>query len=184
MIKPCRTTTHFYRSVNFNSTVNSSRRSRSYKVGELLVADGAVGSLEALRVHEAAVCVDVTEADGRQHLDGGRLADVLQVEGDVPDEGLDEPLLQPEPLLCLVKRFILDLRENKPYSLNRFPSTGFVSQDAPTRMGGGRKVLEHPLHTKTFHRALHRQEALRHFKMEIFKIHSIKKENCKISKKL
>ena len=59
-------------------------------MGELLVADGAVCSLEALGVHEAAVRVDVTEADGRQHFDRGRLADVLQVEGDVPDEGLDE----------------------------------------------------------------------------------------------
>ena len=113
-----------------DSTVSASRRSRSYKVGELLVADGAVSSLEALGVHEAAVRVDVTEADGRQHFDRGRLADVLQVEGDVPDEGLDEPLLQTEPLLRLVKRLVLDLRGKKRSGLNRLPSTGFVSKDA------------------------------------------------------
>lgn len=35
--------------------------------------------------------------------------DVLQVEGKVPDEGLDQPLLHPEIFLCLFKGFILHL---------------------------------------------------------------------------
>lgn len=35
--------------------------------------------------------------------------DVLQVEGKVPDEGLDESLLHPEIFLCLFKGFILQL---------------------------------------------------------------------------
>lgn len=34
---------------------------------------------------------------------------VLQVQGDVPNERLDEPLLQPEPLLGFVKGFVFDL---------------------------------------------------------------------------
>lgn len=34
---------------------------------------------------------------------------VLQVEGKVPDEGLDQPLLHPEIFLCLFKGFILQL---------------------------------------------------------------------------
>lgn len=34
---------------------------------------------------------------------------VLQVQGNVPDERLDESLLQPELLLSLIKRFIFNL---------------------------------------------------------------------------
>lgn len=34
---------------------------------------------------------------------------MLQVEGKVPDEGLDQPLLHPEIFLCLFKGFILQL---------------------------------------------------------------------------
>lgn len=34
---------------------------------------------------------------------------MLQVQGDVPDKGLDESLLQPEPLLRLIERFIFNL---------------------------------------------------------------------------
>lgn len=41
---------------------------RTYKLCELFVADAAMSSLEALRVQQAALCVDVTEADGSQHL--------------------------------------------------------------------------------------------------------------------
>lgn len=44
--------------------------------------------------------------------DGKKMASypyVLQVQGDVPDERLDEPLLQPEPLLGFVKGFVFDL---------------------------------------------------------------------------
>lgn len=37
--------------------------------------------------------------------------DVLQVEGKVPDEGLDQPLLHPEIFLRLFKGFILQLWE-------------------------------------------------------------------------
>lgn len=35
--------------------------------------------------------------------------DMLQVEGKVPDEGLDQPLLHPKIFLCLLKGFILQL---------------------------------------------------------------------------
>lgn len=36
--------------------------------------------------------------------------DVLQVQGNVPDERLNESLLQPEVFLSLIKSFILDLK--------------------------------------------------------------------------
>lgn len=36
-------------------------------------------------------------------------SNVLQVEGKVPDKGLDQPLLHPEIFLCLFKGFILQL---------------------------------------------------------------------------
>lgn len=35
---------------------------------------------------------------------------MLQVQGNVPDKRLNEPLLQPEPFLSLIKSFILDLK--------------------------------------------------------------------------
>lgn len=35
--------------------------------------------------------------------------DMLQVEGKVPDEGLDQTFLHPEVFLCLFKGFILQL---------------------------------------------------------------------------
>lgn len=41
-------------------------RRRTYKLRELFVADTAVGSLEALRVEDTALCVDVAETDGCQ----------------------------------------------------------------------------------------------------------------------
>lgn len=41
---------------------------RTYKLCKLFIADAAMSSLEALRVQQTALCVDVTEADGCQHL--------------------------------------------------------------------------------------------------------------------
>lgn len=35
--------------------------------------------------------------------------DMLQVEGKVPDEGLDQTFLHPEVFLCLFKGFVLQL---------------------------------------------------------------------------
>lgn len=41
---------------------------RTHKLRELVVADAAVGSLEALGVEDAALRVDVAETDGGQDL--------------------------------------------------------------------------------------------------------------------
>lgn len=39
--------------------------------------------------------------------------DMLQVQGNVPDERLDESLLQPELLFSLIKRFIFNLGKDR-----------------------------------------------------------------------
>lgn len=49
------------------------RRPRTHKLCKLVVADAAVGSLEALGVEDAALRVDVAEADGSQDLHRRRL---------------------------------------------------------------------------------------------------------------
>lgn len=49
------------------------RRRRTHKLCELVVADAAVGSLEALGVEDAALRVDVAEADGGEDLHRRRL---------------------------------------------------------------------------------------------------------------
>jgi len=38
---------------------------------------------------------------------------MLQIEGDVPDEGFDESLLKSKSFLCVIKSFIFDLRRNE-----------------------------------------------------------------------
>lgn len=50
---------------------------------------------------------------------------MLQVQGNVPDERLNESLLEPELFLSLVKSFILDLKARE-FRQDRFPG---ISKD-------------------------------------------------------
>lgn len=45
---------------------------------------------------------------------------MLQVQRDVPDEGLDESLLESEPLLCLIKRLIFDLKKRRWRTISNY----------------------------------------------------------------
>lgn len=45
----------------------------THKIGELLITDTAMSPLEALRVEVVTISVDITEADGSEHLHRGRL---------------------------------------------------------------------------------------------------------------
>lgn len=46
----------------------STNKQRTYKLCKLFVADAAMSFLEVLGVQHTAICVDITEADGCQHL--------------------------------------------------------------------------------------------------------------------
>lgn len=65
---------------------------------------------------------------------------VLQVQGDVPDERLDEPLLQPEPLLGFVKGFVFDLGQK-----TRRIRTEETASELPDAAWRGRTCGEMPV---------------------------------------
>lgn len=54
----------------------------THKLCKLVVADAAVGSLEALGVEDAALRVDVAETDGGQDLHRRRLLRVASMEAE------------------------------------------------------------------------------------------------------
>lgn len=46
--------------------------------------------------------------------------DMLQVQGNISDERLDESLLQPEPFFSFIKRFIFNLGKNTEHQIKHF----------------------------------------------------------------